>query len=319
MYHLLVGEQESFEVVGGKAEARKQWSRARIRSVARFYWQWLLSPLVGFRHRYETVVYYLTLGWGFGAKYALKYLVIYLHRPVTFEELAWRIPLWVGVGIGALRFLWFPIKQVEKVDADAEGTRREIERLRGWVDRDQPDVSVLFSWEKYPRDGKTPLTANGVRPPPFKIINYGAPAAEIQVHEFEAGGRMARFPLIPDLHADPVMIDPEISAANERESVIFRVARLGTQTIENLLEAADRRRERESLTRIKESEKRMTKEGMDHIIEMELAARLDIELHVTYWNRTKTRQWEKRETLCFEPNEHRAYILHGARTEVTVR
>jgi len=178
----------------------------------------------------------------------------------------------------------------------------------------EPDVSVIFSWEKYAGETGKAVPADGFSAPPFEIKNFGtAQASEVQVQQFAGGALVAQFPLIADLGPDesttrkPNVIDP-----SARAGPVFSL--LNPMDIEDLLEAADAEREHRRLKEVAKAEP-LAPHEIDAIVD-ELGERFHIAFRVTYWNREHTRQWEKLERLCYEPNDHRAYVLHGERREL---
>jgi hypothetical protein len=182
-----------------------------------------------------------------------------------------------------------------------------------WLGEAEPDVSVVFSWEKYPSGQQR--TRDGVAPGPLRVVNYGeAHACEIQIGEITGGAFVATFSLIPDLAANEIVERHPAVRDPERDRGTFEV--VTSRNIEELVESADRYREHTRLQEVAHAGERLTEEEMDRIVD-ELAVRIDIEFRITYWNRKHTRRWEKTEIFAFEPNEHRAYVLHGSRREIT--
>jgi hypothetical protein len=93
-----------------------RWNRMREKALWRFFGRWFLSPFVGFRHRWESAVYYLTLLLGVSGKYVVKILDL----PLTQDELLWRLPLAVVAVIGVYRFVLFPYHEYAKAERRAE-------------------------------------------------------------------------------------------------------------------------------------------------------------------------------------------------------
>jgi len=199
-----------------------------------------------------------------------------------------------------------------KAEDDALQAIGKAERAAEKKVPNEPDVSVVFSWDRYAFDGRRPVPGDGFKPPPFEIANYGTGhATEVEVHDLAGGDLIAEFPLIADL-ASGASITRRPTVKNPTENPGIFWSQYDRKGIDDLLEAADQRRERERLQGVAQASERLTELQMNAIMG-ELATRIEIGFRVTYWNREHTRQWEKSERLCFEPNEHRAYILHGER------
>ena len=190
--------------------------------------------------------------------------------------------------------------------------RQEIATIRQRLDADSPDVAILFDWQKYAQRG---MRWEEVPPPPFKLKNYGAPAVDVQIHPFEGGDKTATFPIVPELD-DAREVVPMVYRGDQVPTAMSR-ALFKQDTLADLIEAADHYREFDTFGQADEAvgERPMTEEEREAAIRA-ANVRLEISVRLTYWNRSGTRQWEKFETLCFEPDENRAYVRHGASVEV---
>lgn len=174
-----------------------------------------------------------------------------------------------------------------------------------------PDVIVLYDWTKdWTRDERGGLIE--VPPPPFEVRNYGAPAVEVRIENIVGSIYAARFPVIPDLfEGASKLVTPAVDRVNE---VVAGIAReLSNLSIEELLESAYRKRQREYMNAFKApmSDKQLA------AAEKVLDKKLSISFRVTYWDRSHTRQWARTEHLSYEPDGNHAYVEHGAVVEIT--
>lgn len=283
----------------------------------RYYGEWLRFSVSGFRRGFEAVAFAFGLvlvGWGQWGKVILAWLGRAV--PLALDPYAFRVPFWLGIGVVFARFLWFPLRQKESDTRAFEGQREilrsEIGRLRELLDTTQPDVTMNFAWEKY-ADG---YTDDGFAPPPFRVESKRSTATDVEIGPITGGGYAAVFPLVPELGNIPVELRCQIEREADAETALWRAILGPTQTIETLLRSLDRQREQARLEPLRHNERPLTREEHDQIA-AELARPIDIEFSISYWNWEKTRRWRRAEILRYFPDDHRAYIQHGKRVEIT--
>jgi hypothetical protein len=214
----------------------------------------------------------------------------------------------------------YTVSKLRKWKEDAEAEADQALGKTVWPEdareRAEPEVTLIFSWDAYARGTGKPVPADGFSPPPFEVKNFGDwHASEVQVCDFGAGNLVARFALVADLSpGQTVARVPDVKDISTNSGPFFDY--LSPKSIADLLEEADSQRQSRRLQEIANRQERMSKQEMEAAVE-EMGERIEIEVRVTYWNREHTRQWEATERLCYEPHEHRAYVLHGSRREVS--
>jgi len=121
-----------------------RWDKVRERALWKFFGRWLLSPFVGFRGRFETTAYYLTIAWGVVGRFLMSRLG---DLSLTQEELLWGVPSLIAVVIGAYRFVLFPANEVIKSHlAQTEGVTLEIESVAAPVRIAGPTTDSPKRW-----------------------------------------------------------------------------------------------------------------------------------------------------------------------------
>ena len=167
-----------------------KWNREREVALWRFMVRWLLSPFAGFRRRFESSVYYITLLWGVVGKHLSERIATEIGLTVTQEELIWRVPLAIVVVVGLYRFVLFPyeysevrvaaVPQPVKSNAPPLPPSPDIElleisrprisfwmgaflhRASGTLCPDRGEALALVFWNR-PRSGSPTGTAKNVR------------------------------------------------------------------------------------------------------------------------------------------------------------
>jgi len=152
-------------------------------------------------------------------------------------------------------------------------------------------------------------------PGPFVLRNYGAAASKIMVKlETAARGYTTEgytwycidFRLVPDLHSEPIAIEPDVTPTalarlfdDKDDRSITTVLRLLARLMANDIQHERHPGHSSSLE-------------TDKILETMEPIRFP--MSVTYTDRNGTGQWTRSETLVYEPRTRWAYIEHGTRT-----
>lgn len=164
--------------------------------------------------------------------------------------------------------------------------------------------------------------------------NAGAPATEIQVEPLTTGdyvhgyldrqhipgrgnvsGAIVRkaldvvFGVISDLYDSTPRAVPFVVRDTTPGVLLVRP----NLTMQDFLQAAIERRKTEELQHLQDRRGAPLSPAEIESAARHLGRPVEIHLRVTYWDRAKSRQWEKRERLRYEPQTKHAYIIHGKR------
>jgi hypothetical protein len=118
-----------------------------------------------------------------------------------------------------------------------------------------------------------------------------------------------RFDPVPNLSNDRVPAFPIPASTNILQENMFKVG----GTVLGLWWFIDA-----SISHLKHEARQRENLADDELATtMTWADPVDFPLRLTYWDRRRTRQWERVETLHYDPRTLRAYISHGQATETT--
>jgi hypothetical protein len=153
-------------------------------------------------------------------------------------------------------------------------------------------------------------------PGPFKLHNYGATACKIQVATSlgsdsrlpePSGWYEIRFPLVTDLHREPISIVPDVTPTDWGN-----LLSTDDQAVINILRVLARMRAND----IQEEQHpgRSNSLETDKIIATMEPLRYPVT--VTYTDRNDQHSWRRDEAIVYEPAKKRAWIEHGERKQI---
>ena len=199
-----------------------------------------------------------------------------------FDNLS-RLPLSVTSHITPVTTLWMALIGLFLI----LGTVIEQRNSNGSIttQEPEPDVTLEFSNKG-----------------PFTLRNFGGTACEVRIECADLNeGQLyeVSFSMVPDLHNTPVIVTPEITP-----SVLLS----SNKDIMNALNSIARGR----ALRIQDpTGVRSNSAVTDRLVSEMLPIRL--EMHVSYTDRHKSKRWQKRETLVYDPGKAMAHIEHAGK------